>query len=109
MMSFFKNIKVRTKLILLFLIVIAVMSIADFTGVLIYRIIALLLSLAISLFVANDIHAELLKMVHIAENMSNFDFSDTYQVNRKDEFGKAGEALVKASGEYQRTYKVNNE
>jgi methyl-accepting chemotaxis protein len=95
MMSFFKNIKVRTKLILLFLIVIVVMSIADFTGVLIYRIIALLLSLAISLFVSNDIHAELMKMVHIAENMSNFDFSDTYQVNRKDEFGKAGEALAK--------------
>lgn len=96
MMSFLKNMKVRTKLILLFLVVIAAVSIADFVGIMLFRIIALLFALAVALFISRNIDVELLKIVHITENMSNFDFSNIYEVKRKDEFGKTEEALMKA-------------
>lgn len=43
-----------------------------------------------------DINIPLLKMVNMAEDMGKLDFSKQYSVNRKDEFGKAARAIVKA-------------
>lgn len=45
---------------------------------------------------SRDINIPLSKMVSMAEDMGNLDFSKQYSVKKKDEFGIATEAIVKA-------------
>jgi methyl-accepting chemotaxis protein len=62
----------------------------------ILMIAGLLISIGLGLIISKDINTPLLKMVDLAESMAEFDLSNSYQVTRKDEFGKTFGALMKA-------------
>ncbi|PJI06764.1 MULTISPECIES: HAMP domain-containing methyl-accepting chemotaxis protein [Clostridium] len=114
-MNFVKNLKVRTKLIISFASVVLLMLIIGLVSInalgevpnssnamFSSRIIIILVSVGIivSIFLtvalSKDIHSELRRILHFAEAISNFDLSNSYIVDRHDEFGHVKAALIKS-------------
>lgn len=62
----------------------------------IVMIIGLLLSVALGFITSKDVNTPLLKILDLANNLSEFDLTHNYAMARKDEFGKVGGALAKA-------------
>ena len=59
-------------------------------------IVAVVLSIVVCLIITIGMNTALRKIYTFAERLSNFDFSQTYNVTSNDEFGKTRKALVKA-------------
>lgn len=62
----------------------------------ILMIAGLLIAIGLGLIMANDINKPLLKIIGLAESLAKFDLSLNFPITRKDDFGKTGEALLKA-------------
>lgn len=59
-------------------------------------IIGLFLPMILCAALAADINSSLKKMVSMSKDLAEFDFTHEYKIDRKDEFGKTGRAIVQA-------------
>ncbi|MDD3223803.1 MAG: methyl-accepting chemotaxis protein [Clostridium sp.] len=64
--------------------------------IIILDVVGLVLAISIGLVMSSDISKSLNKMLKMANDLENFDLSNSYSFDRKDEFGQAGKSLVKA-------------
>lgn len=73
-------------------------KIYNYTNAIMIVLIILCIASSIGLWftLSRDINVPLSKMVSMAEDMGNLDFSKQYLVEKKDEFGIASEAIIKA-------------
>ncbi|MBV4421940.1 methyl-accepting chemotaxis protein [Clostridium tyrobutyricum] len=65
-------------------------------NMLIIMAIGILLAIGIGILTSKDINKSLMQIVEISKNLSEYDFSHEYKIDREDEFGKAKKELVKA-------------
>lgn len=73
-------------------------SIATLSSLTMWCVLALgmILAIILGMIMTKDISSPLSKMVSISEDLANFDLSQNYSISRKDEFGKLGNAIIKA-------------
>ncbi len=104
-MSFFKNIKVKTKLRLSFFIMailiaavgtLGMVSGANNNVVLSLMVVGVVLAIAFGIILSMEINNYLSKLTKVAENMANFDLSQGNKIKSKNEFGKLDKSLTLA-------------
>lgn len=59
-------------------------------------VVGILYAAILAFIISKRIHASLIRIVHFSENLANFDLSNSFKEDMKDEFGQAGNSLVKA-------------
>lgn len=65
-----------------------------FTNIMV--IMGLFIPMLICVALSADINSSLVKMVKMSQDLANFDFTHDYKIDRKDEFGKTGKAIIQA-------------
>lgn len=74
-------------------------------SMIVFIILSILFSIAIGTIMSNDIHKSLRSMLNIAHDLENYDLSNNYTVNRKDEFGQTQVALIHAQKNIEKLIK----
>ncbi|URZ16484.1 methyl-accepting chemotaxis protein [Clostridium felsineum] len=112
-MKYIKNLRVRTKLtisflvVTLFLILVGVISVFynNFSNIrsnnsnlnkaiIVLTLVGIIFSIFFAVIISRDIHLQLKEIVEFAHSMSKLDLSKEYKTDREDEFGKVKKALI---------------
>ncbi|GLC30637.1 methyl-accepting chemotaxis protein [Clostridium omnivorum] len=59
-------------------------------------VLGILFAAVLAFIISKRIHASLIRIVHFSESLANFDLSNSFKEDMKDEFGQAGTSLIKA-------------
>lgn len=69
-------------------------------------VLGIIIAVLTCLVILKNINEPLSKILNFAKNLSNYDFSHTYNVDRKDEFGETINALSKAQNNIKELMKI---